>query len=157
MSDNGEGLTRGVFVRIGDSVGVSYAAGSHIAIQGSSLTQIRRPENAPGRGRGYKRALGIDISEQWAGGVIEFEWVSLSEGVTSADLDMDLTDLKFRFLTRKTNFPITLAWSREWEAQRDWYSVMGEISVSPKLAWQPFVRLQGFGWHDFGLSAKMRL
>lgn len=156
-SDNGVGLTRGVVVRVGDSVGVSYAIGDHFAIQGSALTPIRRPEEAPGRGRGYSRAWGLDASKNWGGGVLEFEWVSLIEGATALDVDMNLSDLRFRFSTPGTVFPLTLGWTREWDCRKDWYSVTGEFPVSHMLVWQPFIRFQGRGWHDFALSAKVRL
>lgn len=157
FSDNGAGFTRGVVARIGDSVGVSVGVGDHFAIQGSSLTQIRRPDEAPGRGRGYERAFGLDLSRQWAGGVLEFEWVSLQHGITVEDVDMDISDLRFRFTTKGSNIPIALAWSREWEKRRDWYSLAAEIRVLETLVWEPFLRFDGLNWHDFGLSAKIKL
>ncbi len=157
VSDNGVGLTRGVAARVGDSVGVSYAVGDHFAIQGTSLTQIRRPENAPGNGRGYDRAWGVDLSRRWAGGTLEFEWVSLRNGATPTDLEMDISDLRFRFLTPVSNLPLALSWVREWETHNDWYSLSGDIAISRSLVWQPFVRFNGLDWQDFALSAKLRL
>ncbi|MCH8978553.1 MAG: hypothetical protein IH945_04835 [Armatimonadetes bacterium] len=157
VGDNGRNLTRGIFARVGDEVGVSFAIGNHIGIQGTALTQFQRPESAPGRGRGHQKAYGFDASYPLAGGTVEAEWVSLRDGDTPQDVDRDLSDLRYRFTTRKTNYVVTVAWSRSWERQTDWYRVYAEIPISRKVVWEPFVRFRGFGWQDFGLTARIRL
>lgn len=156
-SDNGKNLTRGVFARLGDDFGVSYAVGNHIGIQGTALTQFQRPEDAPGRGRGHRIAYGFDASYAFAGGTVEGEWVSLREGETAMDGDRDLSDLRFRFTTRKTNYVVTVAWARSWELQTDWYRAFAEIPITPKFIWEPFLRFRGLDWQDFGLTARIRL
>jgi len=156
-SDNADGLTRGVVARVGGDVGVSVAFGDHFGIQGSALTQFRRPEDAPGKGRGYKRAIGLDTKYGWAGGVIEAEWVLLTHGNTALDEDRNLSDLRFRFVTKGTGYLVTLSWARSWDEQRDWYSVSAEVPVGDRVVWEPFLRFRGLGWQDFGLSARIRL
>lgn len=156
-SDNGEGLTRGVVARVGGTAGVSYAIGDHFGIQGSTMTQIRRPEFAPGKGRGYKRAWGFDLSRKFGGGIVELEWVSFSDGVTVSDLDLDVSDVRYRFSSPGSMIPISLIWTREWETHKDRYCVKVDFPVSRSLSWQGYVRFDGLKWHDFALSAKMRL
>jgi hypothetical protein len=156
-SDNRDGLTRGVFARIGNDIGVSAAFGDHIGIQGSALTQFRRPEDAPGRGRGYQRALGFDTKYAWGGGVVEAEWVTLSDGNTLLDVDRSLSDVRYRFSTVGTEYVLTFGWSRSWDEQRDWYRAFAEIPINNKLVWEPFVRFRGFGWQDMGITVHLRL
>lgn len=157
VSDNIDGYTRAVVARVGGDLGVSVAFGDHIAIQGSSLSQFRRPQDAPGRGHGYQRAVGLDTKYGWGGGVLEAEWVLLSDGNTPEDEDQNLSDLRFRFTTKGTNFVTVLAWSRSWTDQRDWYRAFIEVPVSKNVVWEPFVRFSGLGWQDFGLTARIRL
>jgi hypothetical protein len=156
-SDNRDGLTRGVVARIGKDIGVSMAFGDHFGIQGSALSQYQRPEDAAGRGRGYQRALGLDTKYGWAGGVIEAEWVLLSDGHTALDTERNLSDLRFRFATKVTGYIITLGWARSWDEQRDWYRAFAELPVSDKVVWEPFVRFRGLGWQDFGIAMHVRL
>ena len=132
VSDNREGLTHGIVARIGGDLGVSIATGDNFGIQGSSLTQFRRPVDAPGRGRGYKRAVGLDTKYGWRGGVVEAEWLMLFDGNTALDAEQNLSDLRYRFTTKGTNFPVTLGWSRSWDQHKDWYRAFMEIPVGTK-------------------------
>ncbi|HXH61240.1 MAG TPA: hypothetical protein VNI20_07760, partial [Fimbriimonadaceae bacterium] len=156
-SDNGVGYTRGVVARIGSSVGVSVAVGDHFAIQGSDLTQFQRPGSVPGRGRGYKKAYGLDTTVKWGGGNVDLEWVSLREGATPLDLNRNLSDVRYRFFTKGTGFLVTLAWARSWDKQIDWYRAFAEVPVSKNVTWEPFLRFRGLGWQDFGLTARVKL
>lgn len=157
VSGNVDGYTQAAVARFGGDLGVSIAVGDNLAIQGSSLAQFRRPEDAPGRGRGYHKAIGLDTKYGWAGGVLEAEWVLLTDGQTSLDEDMNLSDLRYRFTTKGTNFVTVLAWSRSWSDRQDWYRAFIEVPVSNNVVWEPFVRFSGLHWQDFGLTARIRL
>lgn len=157
VSDNRDGLTRGVVARIGKDIGLSVGFGDHFGIQGSALTQFQRPENAPGRGRGHQRALGLDTAYQWGGGVIEAEWVQLTDGNTALDPDRNLTDVRYRFSTKGPEYVVTLGWSRSWDEHMDWYRAFAEIPISDKFVWEPFVRFNGLRWQDLGVTAHIRL
>jgi hypothetical protein len=157
VSDNVDGYARGVIARIGGDLGVSVAVGDHFGIQGSSLTQFRRPEEGPGRNHGYHRAVALDTKYGIGGGVLEAEMVFLSDGHTGIDEDRSLSDVRFRFATKGTNYPTTIAWSRSWDEKRDWYSVSMEIPITEKVVWEPFLRFEGLDWQDFGLTARVRL
>lgn len=158
VSDNRDGLTRGVVARMGKDIGVSLAVGDHIGIQGSALTQFQRPEDAPGRGRGYNQALGFDTQYNWAGGLLALEWVVLTDGETPLDRDKSLSDVRYRFTTKGTGYLVTLGWSRAWNDELDWYRAQLEIPIDgEKVVWEPFVRFRGFGWRDFGLTVHIRL
>src|SRR5207253_1549758 len=52
--DNGKGRQRGFVGRIGSRLGLSFALGSHFGINATSFTLVRRPEDSPGVGHGYK-------------------------------------------------------------------------------------------------------
>ena len=157
VCDNGSRLTKGVVARIGRSVGISLATGNHFAVQGTALTQFQRPEDGVGRGRGYRLAYGFDATYDAFGGVFDFEWVALRDGETILDDNRDLTDLRFRFSTRKTNYVVTIAWSKSWNRSTDWYRIQMEMPVTNKFTWEPFVRLKGMEWSDVGLTLHIRL
>ena len=89
--------------------------------------------------------------------MIEAEWVMLSDGHTALDEDRNLSDVRFRFTTKGTAYPVTLGWSRSWDEQRDWYRAFAEIPVNNKVVWEPFVRFRGFGWQDLGITVHLRL
>ncbi len=95
--DDGERRTRGVIGRAGGRIGFSFATGNHFAASGTSLTAIRRPEDAPGIGRGYKLLLGADIGGSlgpWTG---KLEVLSLRRGQTNLDPDEDVVDAEIRY------------------------------------------------------------
>lgn len=157
VSDNVDGYARGVVARVGGDLGVTLALGDHFGIQGSSLTQFRQPEEGPGRDHGYHRAIVLDTRYGMSGGVLEAEWVFLGDGHTATDKDRTLSDLRFRFTTKGTNYAGSVGWSRSWDSNRDWYTARLEIPISNKVVWEPFIRFSGFDWQDFGLTAHVRL
>ena len=157
VADNGKDLTRGVVARIGREVGASVAVGNNFGIQGSSLTQFHRPEDALGKGRGYRTVYGLDGAFPAWGNTVEGEWVYLRDGETDLDEDRNLTDVRFRFATPKTNYVITVAWSRSWNENRDIYRATAELPINAKVSWEPFIRFRGLDWKDFGLTARVRL
>ncbi len=82
ICDNGRDRTRGVFGRVGSTVGVSFAVGNNIGIQGTSLNAVRRPEDNPGAGRGYKFALGVDGAKRFWIFTVQGEVLALRRGHT---------------------------------------------------------------------------
>lgn len=91
--DNGPGEQRGVAGRVGENPGVSFFVGEHFAIASTSLTQIRFPEDAPGEGRGYRRALGVDFTLGTGGWQAVIEYVALRRPHKASDPQLDIASL----------------------------------------------------------------
>lgn len=155
-ADAGPGRIRGVVARIGNSLGISAAVGNHFGIQSTALTQVQLPLDAPGRGRGYRLALGADATWDLKEAIIVAEWVMLKDGETSLDLDRNVSDIKFIWSIPHSSGRITTGWSRTWDLQKDFFHVEGEVPFNDKVTWIPFVRFDNQRLKDFGVSARIK-
>ena len=156
-ADYGKGKPRGLYARIGRSIGVSVASGNHIAAQGTSLLPYQLPEDAAGLNRGYRFAIGFDTIYDWAGGTLEIEGVLLRDSESPLDKNRELSDVRFRIAVPETNNIFTLAWAKSWDTGTDTYRVFGEIPVTTKMTWEPYIRFEDLQWSDFGLTLRLRL
>ena len=91
--DNGPREQRGVAGRIGENPAVSFFVGEHFGIASTSLTQIRFPEEAPGEGRGYRRAFGADHTLGAGGWQAVLEYVALRQPHRAGDSQLDVASL----------------------------------------------------------------
>lgn len=91
--DNGLGKVRGFAARLGSKVGVSIAQGNHFGASGTSLNALRRPEDAPGVGAGYKLIYGADTSATVGNTILTAEFVFLRQGETATDEPAAIYDL----------------------------------------------------------------
>lgn len=91
--DNGPGEQRGVAGRVGENPGVSFFVGEHFGIASASLTQLRFPEEAPGEGKGYRRALGADFTLASGGWQAVLEYVALRQPHNATDSPLDVGTL----------------------------------------------------------------
>ncbi len=157
VCDAGSGRTRGVAGRVGRDLGLSFAVGDHFGIAATSMTQFRRPEESPGVGRGHHLALGADFALPIGATRLQGELVCLRDGKTPDDPDMDLTDIQFRFPESAKGARLSVAWSRSWGEGRDFYRIEGVAPYNRKLSYETYIRFEGAQWHDFGLTARVRL
>jgi len=91
--DSGTDRQSGIIGRIGGkSAGFSFAVGRHFGINASSLATIRKVEDSPGPGRGWRRAFGFDVNRKFKKLVLKIDAVVLSGGETENDLDLQVGD-----------------------------------------------------------------
>lgn len=155
--DAGPGRERGVVGRIGRTLGVSFATGNNFAIQASSLTQFRPPEQSTGKGRGYGSVLGADGTVDVGSFRIEGEWVMLRSGATALDVDTDLSDLRVVVLVPGTDALLTAGWARDWTSNQDFFRLEGQIEVANKVSLVPFVRYDGRRMRNAGFTVRVKL
>lgn len=155
--DGGSGRTRGVFGRVGGPIGLSFALGNHIGIQPTDLAKYRNLEEAPGIGRGYRLALGVDTLVSIGSVNLTAEWASLRRGETADDHDADLSDLRLRFRPPGSDDRVNIGWSRDWAGARDYLSAEFELEAGKKISYLPMIRFEGFSFKDFALTAVVRL
>lgn len=156
VADNGPGRLRGAFVRVGSRFGVNGAFGNGIAAQSGSLTLVRRPEAGPGKGRGYRLAIGMDYSQRIGDTTLKAEALGLRRGQTPADVDTEITDLSLTYDTPK-EWSATLGWSREWNARFNMFRAEGQVEVYRNVYLEPMIRFRDGSLFDAGISLRVKL
>lgn len=157
VCDNGSRRQRGIIGRIGSRLGLSFAVGSHFGINGTAFTLVRRPEDSPGVGRGYRTALGVDYSKN-AGSAIQIggEMILVFNGNTVGDRDNMMFDLNAT-LKADPKRQITAGWTRDNGQHADFYRLMGTFFVSRNLLVEPIVRYKGPALFDLGITMHFKL
>ncbi len=155
--DGGPGRPRGLTGRIGERLGLSFAAGNHFSISATALDQIRRPEGSPGNGHGYKLALGVDYSRRVGYVIVNAEFVALRHPDVTSDSEENVSDVRATLRPLGTRARIVFAWSRAWRSRRDFYRAEGEIPLPQNLSLLPFLRFSRGELRDVGLTLRIKL
>ena len=153
--DGGHGRQRGLVGRVGRSFGLSFAVGQHFGISGTSLTEIRLPDQSPGRGEGYDRILGADVSRQEGVFKLAGEYVLLRGGEHGAS-DRDVLDLTAT-LAPSVNRSVTFGYSLGTDPGVTSMRLQGSFLIEPNLWLEPFVRTRGGQVFDSGFTLRVRL
>lgn len=150
-----DGRTRGVIGRLGEKIGVSAAFGENFGIASSALTCVRRPEDAPGPGRGYKVALGADCA--WRLGSINMcaEWVGLRQGHTALDPDNDIAQVSATLW--KSDVKLQASWARSFVDHADYFVFGSSAPITKNLTLESSLRYRSSSFHDFSLTMHVSL
>lgn len=157
VCDGGSGLTRGVAGRIGGRLGVSFAVGDHFGVAGTNLAPVRRPEEAPGRGEGYRVVAGIDYKQRVGPATVEAEVIALRRPNRPTSPRDEISDLRATFSGLDDRLRLTSAWARSWRAQRDVYRIEGEMLLQKDLWLTGFVRIDQGRVRDLSVGARVKL
>jgi hypothetical protein len=156
LCDNGARQARGIVGRIGSVVGVSFAYGNDFGAQASSLTLVRRPEDSPGQGRGYRTALGLDFARHFKIYTIQAEAVFLRRGQTPLDPNTEVSDLAIT-LQPSRHEAITIGWSREWGQDQNFLRAQGRFLLTRSTWLEPIVRVRDGVFYDLGITLRVRI
>lgn len=150
--DNGGNRQRGIVGRIGSRLGLSFALGNHFGINATSFCLVRRPEDSPGVGRGYKAMFAVDYSKN-IGSMFDVggEAIVLHDGSTINDRDNEMFDVTAT-LHPDRDRQITLGWTRDNGQHADFYRIAGSFALSRYLILEPIVRYKRTELFDAGLS-----
>ncbi|MBL8059931.1 MAG: hypothetical protein JNK63_04345 [Chthonomonas sp.] len=132
--DDGGSRSRGVIGRVGGKVGLSFGSGHHLAASGTSLAAIRRPEEAPGLGRGYDLLFGLDAAASWRDFRVLFEYAGLRRGSSPLDEDEDVLDLEFAYRKNERTPEFKLGYARALQARTDHLRAEVEMPIDDKLS-----------------------
>jgi hypothetical protein len=157
VCDAGAGLTRGVTCRAGGALGVSFAAGDHFGVSGTNLTAIRRPEEAPARGGGYRMAAGLDFRRSFGPVTLDAEGLFLRRPHREGDKPEEVSDLRATFHVLDGRLTLTAAWARAWTARRDVYRMECDLLLREDWWLTGFLRLEGGRVRDLALGARVKL
>jgi len=157
ICDDGQGLTRGVVGRIGTrSLGASFAVGRNLAIDSTCLSVLQRPEDAPGEGRGYQQAYGVDWGRRFGDWRMQAEYVSLLQGETEQDIEKEVSDVMFVLEPSKYR-SVTFGWCREWRTSLDMFRIGGSVLATRNVWIEPMVRYRNGSFFDLGISVRVKL
>ncbi|MFZ4506175.1 MAG: hypothetical protein ACOYON_00580 [Fimbriimonas sp.] len=155
ICDARSGRATGAVARFGNRTNVSAAVGRNFGAQATSFNIIRLPNEAPGRGRGFRRVYGASHEQQLGPGKIKLEAVFLREGMTDDDLSNDIIDLRYRVF-RNPNNGWVVGLSRASAPKRDLLRVEGTMPLDKNVNFVPMVRLRGSSLYDVNLSLRVR-
>jgi hypothetical protein len=157
ICDAGEDRQRGVVGRVGPKAyGASFALGRHFGINGTSLSQIRRPEETPGLGRGWQQAFGVDFS-RWTGRLkLQAEAVHLREGHTTGDPDKTILDFSATIGQAPFDW-VQVAYSRETVSRLAFLRFRGSAELTENVTVEPFVRFRDSRLWDLGVEVRLRM
>ncbi len=150
--DNGNDRQRGFVGRLGSRLGLSFALGTHFGINGTSFCLVRRPEDSPGVGHGYKNVFAVDYSKS-AGPIIDLagELIIVRAGNTATDRDDAMFDISAKLQPDKKR-SLTAGWTRDNGQRADFYRLMGSFTLSRYIIIEPTIRYRGSVLFDTGLT-----
>lgn len=154
--DNGTRRQRGLVARLGSNLGASIAFGEHFGINVTAMSQIRRPEESPGRGRGWRRVFGFDANQQYGKVNVRGEAVLLREGHTAMDGDLAIFDLSANWVPNGFS-DITLGYTRETSQGRDFFRAVVDLEATENVTLRPFARMRSGRLWDLGIEVRVRL
>lgn len=150
--DAGEGRQRGLTGRVGSNLGASFAVGRHFGINATSFNLIRRPEESPGFGRGYRQVYGLDYSLRALPNIkLAAEGLLLRSGETSLDRNNLVFDLSAT-LDAMQDRQFTAGWSRDNRNHLDFYRLSGSLFFSRYLVVEPMIRYRNAELFDLSVT-----
>lgn len=155
VCNSGDGFESGASGRIGSMLGFSFAFGRHFGIAATSLDDIRRPEDAPGQGRGWKEALGVDASHRFDKWTVRAEAVDLQLGETSLDKNLAVFETSASVDFGK-GVICTLALSRVEPDRTDFYRVSATVLIVKHLSFEPMIRFSDSGLYDIAAQIRVK-
>jgi hypothetical protein len=155
LCDGGGGFDSGVIGRVGSMIGASFAVGRHFGVAATSLDDIRRPEDAPGEGRGWRQAFGLDAARRVSHWTFRAEAVSFQRGETALDETTNVMELSAT-LDPKRGESTTFAWTREMPNRQDFYRIGGAFAVIKRVTFEPMIRFRDGSLYDLVAQIRVR-
>jgi hypothetical protein len=154
LCNAGNGYESGVTGRIGSTIGASVAWGRHFGIAATSLNDIRKPEDAPGQGRGWKQAFGLDATRRLQNWTVRAEAISLQGAEIPADFNRYVFELSGTLSPLKRE-ATTIAMTRQTPDHRNFYRVQGSYEIVKHVTFEPMIRFRDGTLFD--LTAQIRI
>lgn len=152
--NQGSGRENGALLRVGRSVGASFAYGEHFGLSGTSLGVVRRPDDAPGRGGGWKQALGFDAARRFGKFAVSGEFGAFNGG---PDRDLSVFDVQGTCAIDKDHAAGIGYSHAEGGIHADFLRLFGRIHTARNLDLEPLVRLRNAGLYDAAVTLRLRL
>ena len=154
IAQMGKGRQNGVVLRVGRTLGASLAVGDHFGINATSLGVVRRPEDAPGKGGGWKQVYGADATRRFGKLTLSGEYASLLAGPERA---LGVADLEAVFVSdsyRTLGLGYTHA---DGERSSDILRFFVKVHAARSLDLEPLLRLKSGSLYDVSVTMRLRL
>ncbi len=155
LVDGGPGWQRGIVARVGSRLGFSFAFGKRFGSSATALTYVRRPEDAPGRERGWGRAFGVDYSKRAGVVTVRAEALALVDGETADDRDTTILDLNAS-LNPNPDRSVSLGWTHRSDSRDSFVRLQGAFRVSREAFFEPLVRYRSGEFYDLSFALRVR-
>ena len=152
--DAGPGRQSGLVLHAGRALGASLAVGDHFGISGTSLGVVRHPEDAAGRGGGWKQAFGFDASRRLGKLALSAEFGAFNGGPQRSLSVLDLETTYYSDGYRTIGLGYTHS---DGERGADLLRLFGRIHAARNLDLEPFLRLRNGDLYDLALTLRLRL
>lgn len=155
--DNGPRRTRGALAHVqAGPFGISVAGGDHFAISPTALSHLRRPEDAPGEGGGYRALYGFDMAFVRGDWTLFGEAIRFRDGHTVADVDRDAYDVGFRWDHGPDHYAI-LGWTQDTAGSSGTLRLQGSSPIARHVWVEPMVRFRNGSFHDLCVALRVKL
>ena len=149
------GLPTGYVARVGRAFGLSIASGRHFGVSGLAFQEVRRPEDSPGRGRGYREMYGADFTQRVGSLRLEGEWVRTRRGHSVEDVDNDFGFVRVVYSLTASQ-TLALTWARDFTAGADHYRLRHSLLVHDRLDTYQQVRWRRGSIGEASLGLRIR-
>lgn len=153
--DGGEGRQKGFVGRLGSRLGVNFAVGDHFGIDTASLTTFHLPEDALGKGRGYRQIVGLDYGRDIGKIKLRTEVADLRKGETEEDEDRRVSDVIF-WLEPDAGRAMGIGWSRDWSAGVNEFRLQFRFAAGMGVTIEPILQVRDETVRSVGVSMRAR-
>lgn len=150
------GRQSGAVGRLGGRIGFSFFYGEHFGIDGTTLTLTRTPREALGKGRGYKRAFGLDFSKGIGEFNLAFDSVVFREPNSSLDDNFEAADVSATYTPSKYQTYFA-GWTWRTNPSANYWRLGGSVFLTNGVYIEPMVRYRNGEVFDFNLAIRVRL
>jgi hypothetical protein len=153
LCSTGKGRQNGLIMRVGRALGVSIAAGEHFGISGTSLGVIRRPDLAPGKGGGWKRAFSVDGARRYGKVSLSGEAAAFAGGPAP---DQTVVDLEMNYLADNYH-SLGVGYSYAAHGALEYTRLFGRVHAARNIDLEPLVRWRDGGFYDASVTLRVKL
>jgi hypothetical protein len=152
----GDGRQSGFVGRIGGRIGFSVFYGEHFGIDGTTLTLMRKPREALGRGRGYKRAFSVDLSKGMGDFNLALETVVFREPNSQLDGNFEAADISATYVPSRYHTYFA-GWTMRTNPATNFWRLGASVFLTNDVYLEPMVRYRNGEVYDFNLAIRVRL
>ncbi|MBI5707983.1 MAG: hypothetical protein HZC36_13450 [Armatimonadetes bacterium] len=151
-----KGLARGFVGRLGGKFAISFAFGENFGVSATSLANVRKLDEAPGKGMGWGRVYGADFTSRRDHWTASVEVARFDRGATSAVRPETVSDVEFRLSPIKDK-SLTFGWGRLWEKGVNVFRLEAHLPVASGLWLDPIVRMRDGKFMDAAFQIGVKL
>lgn len=151
-----KGRQSGAVGRLGGRIGFSIFYGEHFGIDGTTLTLTRKPRQALGRGRGYKRAFAVDLSKGIGAFNFALDTVVFREPNSGLDTNFEAADFSATYSPSRYQSYFA-GWTWRTNPSANFWRMGAAVFLTNGVYLEPMVRYRNGEMYDFNLAIRVRL